>query len=58
MKTRDSDAQVEVWSWKQAAYEQVKHLSIKEQINYFVRISQSTTDILAKKIKAKSKFVQ
>jgi hypothetical protein len=32
MKAKDAEAQLEVWEWKQKAYEQVKHLSIHDAI--------------------------
>ncbi|MBM2814736.1 MAG: hypothetical protein HW421_1498 [Ignavibacteria bacterium] len=33
-KSKDDDAQIEVWEWKQALYEEVKELDKYEQFNY------------------------
>jgi hypothetical protein len=34
METKTSKAQLEVWEWKEKAYEEMKHLSTREQMNF------------------------
>jgi hypothetical protein len=50
MKTKDSKAQLEVWDWKQKAYEEVKHLSLHEQIKFIVTAAQPLTDAIRDKV--------
>jgi hypothetical protein len=50
MKTKDAKAQIEVWDWKQKAYEEVKHLSLHEQIKFMVEAAQPLTDIIRGKV--------
>jgi hypothetical protein len=50
MKTKDSNAQIEVWDWKRKAYEEVKHLSLHEQIKFIVAAAQPLTDEIRDKI--------
>jgi hypothetical protein len=51
MKTKDSKAQLEAWDWKQKAYEEVKHLSLHEQIKFIVAAAQPLTDVIKGKVK-------
>ncbi len=50
MKTKDSKAQLEVWDWKRKAYEEVKHLSLHEQIKFMIAAAQPLTDVILRKI--------
>lgn len=43
METKISKAQLEVWDWKEKAYEEMKHLSTREQMNF---IHEQTKDIV------------
>lgn len=54
MKTKDSKAQLEVWDWKQKAYEEVKHLSLHEQIKFIVAAAQPLTDAIREKTRKNS----
>jgi hypothetical protein len=51
MKTKDAKAQVEVWEWKQKAYEEVKHLSLHDSIAYILQKTQPIVDELNRKTK-------
>ena len=33
---KDADAQLEVWEWKQALYEEIKHLDKYAQFDYII----------------------
>ncbi len=46
MKTKISKAQVEVWEWKEKAYDEMKHLSTLEQL----RVIHEQTKQLAEQI--------
>jgi hypothetical protein len=37
MKAKDAAAQLEVWGWKQKAYEEVKHLSMHDAIAHILK---------------------
>ncbi len=50
MKTKDANAQLEVWDWKQKAYEEVKHLGLHDQIKFIVAEAQPLTDIIRSKV--------
>jgi hypothetical protein len=54
METKISKAQLEVWDWKEKAYEEMKHLSTLEQMNL---IHEQTKDMVEniKKIKQQPK---
>ena len=55
MKTKDSKAQLEVWEWKQKAYEEVKNLSLHEQIKFIVTAAQPLTDAIIGKLHKQGK---
>jgi hypothetical protein len=46
MKAKEANAQLEVWEWKQKAYEEVKHLSMHDAIAYILKKTQPLTDEL------------
>lgn len=54
MESKISKAQLEVWKWKEKAYEEMKHLSTREQISF---IHEQTKEIV-RKIKAKKQFLK
>lgn len=45
METKTSKAQLEVWEWKEKAYEEMKHLSTREQMNF---IHEQTKEVVRK----------
>lgn len=51
METKVSKAQLEVWEWKEKAYEEMKHLSTREQIRYI----HDQTKELADRLRLKKK---
>ena len=51
METKVSKAQLEVWEWKEKAYEEMKHLSTREQI----RLIHEQTKELAERLRTKKK---
>jgi hypothetical protein len=52
MEAKTSKAQLEVWDWKEKAYQEMKHLSTPEQINYI----RMQTKALVEKIKKAKKL--
>lgn len=50
MKAKISKAQLEVWEWKEKAYQEMKHLSTLEQMN----LIHEQTKVLADNIKKRS----
>ena len=53
MKTEISKAQLEVWEWKDKAYEEMKHLSTREQMEY---IHQQTKELVERIRKSKQQL--
>jgi hypothetical protein len=53
METKISKAQLEVWEWKEKAYEKMKHLSTHEQIRF---IHEQTKELVEKLKKKKQKL--
>lgn len=49
MNSKISKAQLEVWQWKERAYEEIKHLSTREQLCYI----HEQTKALVEKFKRK-----
>ena len=37
MKAKVSNAQTEVWDWKESIYRETKHLSLAERIEYLIK---------------------
>ena len=53
MKTKTSNAQVEVWEWKEKAYEQLKNIPPGEQIAF---IKKQTAEMVAQIKEYRNKF--
>jgi hypothetical protein len=53
MEAKISKAQLEVWEWKEKAYEEIKHLPTSEQINF---IHEQTKELVEKIKKKKIHF--
>lgn len=53
METKISKAQLEVWEWKEKAYEEMKHLTTKEQMNL---IHEQTKDLVESIKKKKATY--
>ena len=51
METKVSKSQLEVWEWKEKAYEEMKHLSTREQI----RLIHEQTKELTERLRMKKK---
>jgi len=51
METKTSKAQLEVWEWKDKAYEEIKHMSQDERIAFI----RKETEALVTRIKGKKK---
>ena len=54
MESKISKAQLEVWEWKEKAYEEIKHLSTREQIN----LIHTQTKELVERIRRKKKKIR
>ncbi len=52
MEIKISKSQLEVWEWKEKAYEEIKHLSISEQMRFIHEQSKQTIALINKKKKA------
>lgn len=48
MKSKEAKAQLEVWDWKQKAYEEVKNMSLHDAIAYILSKTASTVADLKK----------
>jgi hypothetical protein len=46
MKAKTANAQLEVWEWKQKAYEEIKHLSLHDAIAYILKKTQPIAEEL------------
>jgi hypothetical protein len=55
MKTKISKAQLEVWEWKEKAYEEMKHLTTREQMNF---IHDQTKELVERIKKKKQQLKQ
>ena len=53
MEAKISKAQVEVWEWKEKAYEQIKNLSKEERIKFLIN---QTKEIVTRINNAKTKI--
>ena len=42
MATKDSKAQLEVWEWKEKAYQEVKDMPLDQAIDYIVKQAKET----------------
>jgi hypothetical protein len=51
MEAKESKSQLEVWEWKEKAYEEMKHLSTREQIRF---IHEQTKE-LAERLRMKKR---
>jgi len=54
MKIKDSKAQLEVWEWKYKAYEEVKDLSLHEQIKFIINAAQPLTNVIKSKVQKRA----
>lgn len=46
MKTTDSKAQIEVWEWKEIAYEAIKDIPKDKRIEFIMKSVQNTVDLI------------
>jgi hypothetical protein len=46
METKISEAQISVWEWKDKAYEEIKHLSIQEQLQIIHEQTKQTIELI------------
>lgn len=53
MEAKVSKSQLEVWEWKEKAYEEMKHLSTREQIKF---IHEETKELAQRLRTKKSKL--
>jgi hypothetical protein len=53
MKSKTSKAQLEVWEWKEKAYEQLKNIPSGKQIAF---IKKQTADLVAQLKEYRNKF--
>ena len=53
MATKDSNAQIEVWGWKEKAYNQTKGLSLKDAIKEIIAQTKPMVAAISKKHAAK-----
>ncbi len=43
MRAKVSKAQTEVWEWKEALYNETKHLALSERIEYLIKKAQKSS---------------
>jgi len=55
MKAKVSKAQLEVWDWKEKAYNQIKDMSLEKGIEFIMQQTKQLADDLRKKRKGKTK---
>ena len=55
MEAKVSKAQLEVWEWKEKAYDQIKDMSLEKGIEFIMQQTKQISDEIKKKRKAKSK---
>jgi hypothetical protein len=55
METKVSKAQLEVWEWKEKAYQQIKDMPLDKAIEFIVRQSKPVADEIREKIKLRNK---
>lgn len=49
METKISKAQLEVWEWKEKAYQEIKDLPKTEQLKYILSQTKETVEMLKEK---------
>lgn len=49
METKISKAQLEVWEWKEKAYQEIKDLPKAEQLKYILSQTKETVEMLKEK---------
>ncbi|MCU0445316.1 MAG: hypothetical protein MUE85_10395 [Microscillaceae bacterium] len=57
MKNKESKAQLEVWEWKEKAYEQVKHLPVGKRITFILEQTKATVEQIKQKKAEKLKQI-
>ena len=55
MKAKVSKAQLEVWEWKEKAYNQIKDMSLEKGIDFIMQQTKQIADEIRKKRKEKTK---
>lgn len=55
MKAKVSKAQLEVWDWKEKAYNQIKDMSLEKGIDFIMQQTKQLADELKKKRRTKTK---
>ncbi|OGU14990.1 MAG: hypothetical protein A2X61_06345 [Ignavibacteria bacterium GWB2_35_12] len=56
MVTKVSKAQIEVWEWKERAYESIKDIPKEKRIEFIMKSVQKTIDLI--KVRQKSELEQ
>lgn len=51
METKESKAQLEVWGWKEKAYDQVKDMPLDKAIEFILKQTKETGEELDRKRK-------
>ena len=46
METKTSNAQIEVWEWKERVYNEIKNLPESERISYILKKVKQTVELL------------
>ena len=55
MKAKVLKAQLEVWDWKEKAYNQIKDMSLEKGIDFIMQQTKQLADDIRKKRKGKAK---
>ncbi len=55
MKAKVSKAQLEVWEWKEKAYNQIKDMSLEKGIDFIMQQTKQIADEIRRKRKEKTK---
>jgi len=51
MESKTSNALLEVWGWKEKAYQQIKEMPLDKAIEFIIDQTKSTAETLKKKAK-------
>lgn len=51
MESKTSNALLEVWGWKEKAYQQIKEMPLDKAIEFIIHQTKSTAETLKKKAK-------
>ena len=51
MESKDSKAQLEVWEWKEKAYNQIKGMPLEKAVEFIMEQTKKTAEELKRKLK-------